>query len=114
MMYALLIYAGTSQRQFDRLSDTEQRSIVSEFMALGEEHGVLGHGQLQPPESSTTVRAEHGKTLTTDGPFANTKEILGGLYLLEADNLDQALEFASRIPTTRLGGVVEVRPMVGR
>jgi hypothetical protein len=55
-----------------------------------------------------------GRTLTTDGPFADTKEILGGIYLLEADDLDRALELAARIPTARLGGAVEVRPLVER
>jgi hypothetical protein len=75
---------------------------------------VLGAEQLQPAESATTVRVEDGKTLTTDGPFADSKEILGGLYLLEADNLDRALELAARIPAARMGGAVEVRPLVER
>ena len=60
------------------------------------------------------MRVDDGKTLTTDGPFADTKEFLGGLYLIEADNLDVALELAARIPTARMGGAVEVRPLVER
>jgi hypothetical protein len=87
---------------------------VAEFLALTEEPGVLGAEQLQPPETATTVRVEDGKTLMTDGPFADTKEILGGIYLLEADNLDRALELAARIPVARMGGAVEVRPLVER
>jgi hypothetical protein len=111
--YALLIYAGSIQA-FERLSEAEQESIRAVYLALAEEPGVLGAEQLQPPESATTVWVEDGKTLTTDGPFANTKEILGGLYLLEADNLDRALELAARIPAARMGGAVEVRPLVER
>jgi hypothetical protein len=60
------------------------------------------------------VRVEDGQTLTTDGPFAETKEQLGGFYMLEADNLDTALEVAARIPAARMGGAVEVRPVVER
>ena len=114
MKYALLIYPGRAPQEVERLSAEEQRSILGEYMALMEEPGVLGAAQLEPPESATTIRVEAGKTLTTDGPFANTKEILGGLYLFEADNLDPALEIAARIPAARLGGAVAVRPLVER
>jgi hypothetical protein len=114
MKYALLIYPGTAQQEAERLSAEEQRSILDEYMALMQEPGVLGAAQLQPPESATTIRVEDGKTLTTDGPFANTKEILGGLYLFEAANLDRALDIAARVPAARLGGTVEVRPLVER
>ena len=114
MKYALLIYPGELTSESEALSEDERRSILNEYLALTQEPGVLGAEQLQPPESATTVQVEGGKTLTTDGPFANTKEILGGLYLLEADNLDRALEIAARIPAARLGGAVEVRPLVER
>jgi hypothetical protein len=114
MRYALLIYPGRAAEEYERLSDEEQRSILGEYLALRQEPGVLGAEQLQPAESATTVRVQDGKTLTTDGPFADTKEILGGLYLLEADNLDRALELAARIPAARMGGAVEVRPLVER
>ncbi len=114
MKYALLIYPGRTVEEFERLPEEEQRSLVAEFLALMDEPGVLGAEQLQPPESATTVRVENGKTLTTDGPFADTKEILGGIYLFEADDLDRALELAARIPVTRMGGAVEVRPVVER
>ena len=113
MKYALLFYAGG--RSFDDFSEEEQRSIVDEFLALREEEpGVYGIAQLQPAESATTVRMEEGKVLITDGPFADTKEVLGGVWLFEADDLDAALALASRIPVVRLGGAVEVRPLVVR
>jgi hypothetical protein len=114
MKYALLIYPGELTSAAEQWSQEERESIVGEYLALMEEPGVLGAAQLQPPESATTIRVDDGKTLTTDGPFANTKEILGGLYLFEADNLDRALEVAARIPAARLGGAVEVRPLVER
>ena len=114
MKYALLIYPGELTSSSEHLSEEERASILGEYLALLQEPGVLGAEQLQPPESATTVRVQDGKTLTTDGPFANTKEILGGLYLLEADNLDRALEIAARIPGARMGGAVEVRPLVER
>jgi hypothetical protein len=114
MKYALLIYPGRTVEEFEQLPEEQQRSLEAEFLALMDEPGVLGAEQLQPPESATTVREQDGKTLTTDGPFADTKEILGGIYLLEADDLDRALELAARIPVVRMGGAVEVRPLVER
>jgi hypothetical protein len=114
MKYALLIYPGELAEEFERMPEEEQSSIVAEFLALMDEPGVLGAEQLQPPDSATTVREENGKTLMTDGPFADTKEILGGIYLLEADDLDRALDLAARIPVVRMGGAVEVRPLVER
>jgi hypothetical protein len=114
MKYALLIYPGDLTSDSEQWSQEERESILREYLALMEEPGVLGAAQLQPPESATTIRVDDGQTLTTDGPFADTKEILGGLYLFEADNLDRALEVAARIPAARLGGAVEVRPLVER
>jgi hypothetical protein len=114
MRYALLIYPGSPLEDYEQLPDEEQKSIIAEYMALTQEPGVLGAEQLERPESATTVRVEDGTTLTTDGPFAETKEVLGGIYLLEADDLDRALELAARIPAARMGGAVEVRPLVHR
>ena len=114
MKYALLIYPGELTSTSEHLPQEDRDAILGEYMALLDVPGVLGAAQLQPPESATTIRVEDGKTLTTDGPFADTKEILGGLYLFEADNLDRALEMATRIPAARLGGAVEVRPLVER
>jgi hypothetical protein len=69
---------------------------------------------MQPPETATTVRVDNGQTLTTDGPFVAVKEALGGYLVYEADDLDAAIELASKIPAARLGGAVEVRPVVER
>jgi hypothetical protein len=114
MKYALLIYPGRTREEIERLPDQERRSILDEYLAIAREPGVLGAEQLQPAESATIVRVEDGKTLTTDGPFADTKEILGGFCVVEADSLDGALELAARIPAARMGGAVEVRPLVER
>ena len=114
MKYAMLIYPGEPASDSEQMSDEAQASILAEYMALAREPGALGGERLQPAESATTVRVQDGRTLTTDGPFANTKEVLGGFFLLEAENLDRALEFAARIPAARLGGAVEVRPIAER
>jgi len=114
MKYALLIYPGKASEGFEAMPEAEQQAIVDEYLALEREPGVFGAQQLHPPETATTVRVEDGRTLTTDGPFADTKEFLGGLYLIEADDLDVALERAARIPAARMGGAVEVRPLVER
>jgi hypothetical protein len=114
MQYLLQIYSGNAMEAYDRLSEDERNAMLGEYMALAELPGVRGSNQLQPTSTATTVRVEDGRTLTTDGPFAETKEALGGYYLLEADDLDAALEVAARIPAARMGGAVEVRPVVER
>jgi hypothetical protein len=110
MQYALLIYVDPTS--MDGRSDAERAAITAEYMAVRDEAGMVGGAQLQPIETATTVRVADGRTLTTDGPFADTKEILGGFYLLEADDLDRALELAARCPAARMGGAIEVRPLV--
>lgn len=110
MQYALLIF--TQPGSLDALSDADRRSVSEEYMAIGREPGIRGGEQLAPVETATTVRVNGGQTLTTDGPFADTKEVFAGFYLLDADNLDHAVEIASRIPAARMGGSVEVRPIV--
>jgi hypothetical protein len=75
---------------------------------------MLSGASLQPVTTATTVRLADGKPLVTDGPFADTKEVFGGYYLYEADNLDQATEMAARIPALRFGGSIEVRPIMGK
>ena len=116
MQYILQIYGhGPEARErFNALSEDERKGILGEYMAIGETPGVKGGAQLQPAETATTVRVEDGKTLTTDGPFAETKEVLGGYFLYEANDLDSAIELAARIPAARMGGAVEVRPLVER
>jgi len=114
MRYMLLIHSAAVAEEFDRLSEDQQKAIYGEYMAISEAPGVVGGDQLQPRETATTVQVEDGKALTTDGPFVETKEALGGYYLFEADDIDAAIELAARIPAARLGGAVEVRPIVER
>jgi hypothetical protein len=114
MQYMLLIHSGDAPEKWDSLSEDEQKAIMGEYLAISQSPGVTGGDQLQPAETATTVRVDDGRTLTTDGPFAETKEALGGYYLLNADDLDAAIEVASRIPAARLGGAVEVRTVVER
>ncbi len=114
MKYMLLIHSSEAAAEFDKLPEDEQNAIYGEYMAISEAPGVSDGNQLQPTETATTVRVQDGKTLTTDGPFVETKEALGGYYLFEADDLDAAIEMAARIPAARLGGAVEVRPVVER
>jgi hypothetical protein len=114
MKYLLQIYSDSATAEFGRLSTDEQDAILGEFLAIGQSPGVIGGEQLQPVETATTVRVQSGKTLLTDGPFVDAKEHLGGYYLVEADELDAALEIAARVPAARMGGAVEVRPLVER
>ena len=116
MKYMLLIHQGDAPTPYDpeawaRLSEQEQQEIYAAYGALNKTPGVTPGLQLQPAETATTVRVQDGKTLTTDGPFPATKEALGGYLLYEADDIDAAIELASRIPAARLGGAVEVRPL---
>jgi hypothetical protein len=117
MKYMLLIHQGTaptprSPDEWGRLPEDEQKAVYADYQAINETPGVSPGLQLEDPEAATTVRVEDGKTLTTDGPFVAIKEALGGWLLFEADDLDAAIELASRVPAARMGGAVEVRPLV--
>jgi hypothetical protein len=112
MKYLLQIYPASDE--FEGLSEDEQNAIIGEYLAIGQSPGVIGGNQLQPVETATTLRVENGQTLLTDGPFVDAKEHLGGYYLVDADDLDGALAIAARIPAARMGGAVEVRPLVER
>jgi hypothetical protein len=117
MKYILLIHQGTTPtpqtpEEWDRLSEDEQNEIYAAYKAINATPGVTPGAGLQHPETATTVRVQGGKTLTTDGPFVETKEALGGYLLFEADDLDAAIELAARIPAARLGGAIEVRPIM--
>ena len=114
MRYLLQIYSDLGPAEFRRLPADEQDAILSEYRAIGQSAGVIGGDQLQPVETATTVRVQGGQTLLTDGPFLDAKEHLGGYFLVEADELDAALELAARVPAARMGGAVEVRPLVER
>jgi hypothetical protein len=110
VQYALLIYG--SGEGWEQLSKEEREAQTQEYMALGQRPETRGGADLGDLASSTTVRVNDGETLTTDGPFAETKEYLGGFYLVECDNLDDAIAFAAKIPAARNGGAIEVRPVV--
>jgi hypothetical protein len=112
MQYALLIYSKPGT--LESLSPAEREALSAEYFALRDEPGILGGAGLQPVTTATTIRLADGKPLVTDGPFADTKEVFGGYYVYEADNLDQATEMAARIPALRLGGTVEIRPVMGK
>jgi hypothetical protein len=112
--YAVLIYSNEALSTWETLSEAEQESITGEYFALRELPVTEGGAQLQPGATATTVRVENGSTLLTDGPYAETKEVLGGFYLIDVNDLDAALDFASRVPAARMGGLVEVRPLVER
>ncbi len=114
MKYLLQIYPVVAREEFERLPADEQQAIVDEYLAIGRSPGVLGGEQLQPVESATTVQVQNGETLLTDGPFVDAKEHLGGFLLIEADDFDAVLEIAARIPAARMGGAIEVRPLVKR
>jgi hypothetical protein len=116
MKYMLLIHQGTTptppSEAWDNLPDDEKGAVYAAYRAINETPGVTSGLQLSPPETATTVRVADGKTLTTDGPFVEIKEAIGGYLLFEADDLDAAIELASQIPAARLGGAIEVRPIV--
>ena len=113
MRYMLLIYGDEKSRA--KMSEPEVRALFKEFEEFTESIRNSGAYQasdpLQPTISATTVRMKNGKTLMTDGPFAETKEQLGGYYIVEAKNLDEALSIAGRIPSLHIGGSIEVRPI---
>jgi hypothetical protein len=110
LQYLLLIY--TNDAEPDNQTEEERTAITAEYFAISDAPGVVGGAELQGIATATTVRVQDGRTLTTDGPFAETKELLAGYYLFDADDLDAAIELASRIPAARLGGAIEIRPLV--
>jgi hypothetical protein len=116
MKYMLMIQQGTTPTPLDpeawaTLSADEQQAIYAAYKAINETPGVTPGSGLEPPETATTVRVRDGKTITTDGPFVETKEALNGYLIYETDDLDAAIELAARIPAARLGGAIEVRPI---
>jgi hypothetical protein len=117
--YMLLIHQGStptprSAEDWGRLSEEEQGAIYAAYREVSQTPGVSPGVELQPPEMATTVRVEDSRTLTTDGPFVELKEAIGGYLLFDADDLDAAIELAAKIPAARLGGAIEVRPVVER
>ena len=114
MKYLLQIYGNVTREQVEAMSDEDKRRLYAEWGELNRTPGMTPGVQMDDPATATTVRVEDGRTLTTDGPFVETKEALGGYFVVEAEDLDAAIEVASRVPTARRGGAVEVRPVVER
>src|ERR1700722_17009900 len=110
MKYAMLIYPKPGSHE--GLGEAQAKALNAEDLALRDDSRCVGGAPLQPGDTATTVRHGGAENLITDGPYADAKEVLGGYFVLEAPDLDAALEFAQRIPAVRLGGAVEVRPLV--
>ena len=115
MQYLLLI--NDEESVWSSMPEAERNEVYGEYMRYTEDlrsHGLLvGANQLQPSSTATTVSVRDGETIVTDGPFAETKEVLGGYYLIDVETLDEALEWAAKIPSARYGHI-EVRPVVMR
>jgi hypothetical protein len=115
MKYMLLIHQGSTplpgSDAWNNLSQEEQGKVYAGYKAVNETPGVSPGEGLAPPETATTVRVQDGTTLTTDGPFVELKEAIGGYLLFEADDLDAAIALAAKIPAASLGGAIEVRPI---
>jgi hypothetical protein len=118
MKYMLLIHQGTTPLpgtdEWESLSQEEKGAVYAAYQQVNETPGLTPGEQMAGPETATTVRVADGQTLTTDGPFAELKEAIGGYCFFEADDLDAAIELAAKIPAASMGGAVEVRPMVER
>jgi hypothetical protein len=118
MKYMLLIHQGTTplpgSEEWDRLPDDEKQAVFRDYGTINQTPGVTPGLQLAAPETATTVRVQDGRTMTTDGPFAELKEAVGGWMIFEADDLDAAIELAAIVPAARMGGGVEIRPIVER
>lgn len=116
MKYMLLIHQGTTPLPgtdaWEALSPEEQGKVYAAYKALNETPGVTPGMQMQGPDTATTVRVQDGRTLTTDGPFAELKEAVGGYCFYEGEDLDAAIDVAAMIPAASMGGGVEVRPIV--
>jgi hypothetical protein len=110
LKYVMLVYQGDAQEQQAALSEEEREQVYADYQGINEMPGVTSVPPLGLAQHATTVRVEAGRTLTTDGPFAGMKEAVGSVFVLEADDLDAAIEVAARVPAARYGGAVEIRP----
>jgi hypothetical protein len=115
MSYALLIYQGATplpgSKEWEALPADEQKAVYKDYAAINQTPGVKPGLALGLPEKATTVRVEDGKLVTSEGPYLGLTGAVGGCFIFESDDIDAAVEFASRIPAARLGGAVEVRPV---
>jgi hypothetical protein len=116
MKYMLLIHQGTTPlpgtKQWEALSGEQKQAVYGAYQTINETPGVSSGLRMQEPAMATTVRVQDGATLTTDGPFAELKEAIGGYLFFDADDLDAAIELASKIPAASMGGAIEIRPIV--
>ncbi len=116
MKFMLMIHQGTTptppSQAWDELPDAEKSAVYADYMAINETPGVSPGQRLEAPERAVTVRVEGSETLRTDGPFAETKEAINGYLFFEAADLEAAVALAARIPAARMGGAVEVRPIL--
>jgi hypothetical protein len=110
MQYIMLIYQGDALERQAELPEEDQKQVYADYQGINQTPGVTPGLPMGLPQNATTVRVEGGKTLTTDGPYVGMKEAVGGLFVLEADDLDAAIELAARVPAARYGGAVEIRP----
>lgn len=110
-----LLMCCFNEDRWESIAEPEKAAIMRDYATWVESTVNSGQhlatGKLQPTSAATTIRVRNGKTVITDGPFAETKEQLGGYHLVECKNLDEAIAIAQRIPTLRAGGTVEVRPL---
>ena len=106
------VFTTAATAELELLPESDQQSVFAEYAALSRSRGVLHAHQLQSATEAKTVRVREAGVIATDGPFIDPREPLGGYYLIEADHLDAAIEFAARIPAARMGGAVEIRPIV--
>ena len=117
MKYLLLIYQGDTPTPADpeawgKLSQDEQNAVYAAYGEINNNRNITPGVGMAQPETATTVRVDNGATLTTDGPFAELKEAIGGFFVLEADDLDGAIEIAAKVPAASMGGAIEIRPVV--
>lgn len=110
MKYICLIYQGPALERQAELPEDQLKQVYADYQALNQTPGVTPGLPMGLAENATTVRVEGGRTLTTDGPFVGMKEAVGGWFILEADDLDAAIEVAARVPAARFGGAIEIRP----
>jgi hypothetical protein len=117
MRYMMLIYQGTTPTprdpEWEQLPAEVKSTVFAGYEAINEDPRITTGEQMQPPEMASTVRVEDGETLVTDGPFAETKDAIGGYFFIEAENLDDAIEVAAKVPPASMGGAIEVRPIAG-
>lgn len=113
MRYIMLIHQGTALDDWATMSEAERAAFADGYRALNETPGVTPGERMEDPGTATTVRVAEGRTLITDGPFAEIKEAVGGYFFLEADDLDAAIAVAASVPSAQRGGAVEIRPLAG-